>query len=198
MGAVVDRLAPPNSLTIGQPCCATLQPEEHKRVSIYIPHTRVSIYIPHTRRNVRTRSKKDPRRVTISRVKTPSPILAAGILAASAITACADGIVQPVERRALLAFLREWDLLMWMGRNRVLNEFDCRTMHIQSGSRTEPTEAIEDLRVLAGKVQASLVATAAVQVALADGIACKRELRVLGLIRDRLGLANPAISDHRT
>ncbi|MBV8523244.1 MAG: tellurite resistance TerB family protein [Acetobacteraceae bacterium] len=158
----------------------------------------MSIYIPHTRRNVRTRSKKDPRRVTISRVKTPSPILTTGILAASAITACADGIVQPVERRALLAFLREWDLLMWMGRNRVLNEFDCRTMHIQSGSPTEPTEAIEDLRVLAGKVQASLVATAAVQVALADGIACKRELRVLGLIRDRLGLANPAISDHRT
>src|SRR5690242_11800411 len=58
---------------------------------------------------LRTRSRR--RRTRFVLIARPTPETIAGLVTAGAIMACADGRIDPAERRAWLAFLREQGLL---------------------------------------------------------------------------------------
>jgi tellurite resistance protein len=103
--------------------------------------------------------------------------------------ACADGVVRPAERRGLVAFLHARNLLPWFGPRSILEAFNTRVAHLRSGSDAALWAAVNGLRSLTPREQAALVATAAGQVAIADGLACPREMAVLRAICQRLGLA---------
>jgi tellurite resistance protein len=112
--------------------------------------------------------------------------LAAIILAACAV-ARADGTADRSERQALVAFLRERGILARHGRAAVLASYDAAVKGRQR-SLAETADELAALDRLAGTSGALLIAAAAQQVALADGVAWPQEAALLGIISDRLGL----------
>jgi tellurite resistance protein len=119
----------------------------------------------------------------------PTTNLMLAIVTAAAVVACADGVVRPAERRGLVVFLHARNLLPWFGPRSILDAFDTRAEHLRSGAEAALWAAVNGLRSLTSREQAALVVTAAGQVAIADGLACPREMAVLRAICQRLGLA---------
>jgi tellurite resistance protein len=119
----------------------------------------------------------------------PTTDLMLAIVTAAAVVACADGVVRPAERRGFMVFLHARNLLPWFGPRSILEAFDTRADHLRSGSDAALWAAVNGLRSLIHQEQAALVAGAAGQVAIADGLACPCEMAVLRAICQRLGLA---------
>jgi tellurite resistance protein len=138
---------------------------------------------------VRASARKHRLETAIPYVEEPGWGTVAGIVTAGAMMACADGRPDRVERSRLLSFLSRRGLLPRFRRQRVIAAFDDNIARMRTRSVEELGAAADSLKVLAASSAASLVATAAAHVALADGIASAQELVVLRMIRDRLGLA---------
>ena len=119
----------------------------------------------------------------------PATNLMLAIVTAAAVVACADGVVRPAERRGLVVFLHARNLLPWFGPRSILDAFDTRAEHLRSGAEAALWAAINGLRSLTPQEKAALVASAAAQVAIADGWTCPREMAVLRAIRQWLGTA---------
>ena len=110
---------------------------------------------------------------------------------AAALMACADGQATRSERIALTAFLRRHGLLSLHGRRSLLATYDSAVSRPASLSDWDAT--LESLGMLAGTHGATLAATAAVHVAMADGVAWPQEVALLHAMHDRLGIrARPA------
>ena len=135
----------------------------------------------------RTRSRR-PRKGFVL-VERPTPEVIAGLAAAGAIMARADGQIDPAERSAWLAFLREQGLLAHSSRREVLASFDEAARKLDSQPLAELCTAAERLAALAGTRSARLIGMAASRVAMADGIAWPQEIAMLQVIRDKLGLS---------
>ncbi|HSU06055.1 MAG TPA: TerB family tellurite resistance protein [Acetobacteraceae bacterium] len=126
-------------------------------------------------------------------IAPPSRAATLAIISCGAHMACADGQPQPAERSALLAFLRRHDLLALYGRRTIMGLYD----RIAGSSRRAVLcwrDALDELDPLIGTHSATLAATAAAHVALADGITLPQELALLRAIRDRLRIgSSPAV-----
>jgi tellurite resistance protein len=112
-----------------------------------------------------------------------------GIIRAGALVALADGAVDPSERRALIGFLRRTGLLARYGRRNTLELLDQATTRQSADHLAALCEAADALRPCAGSTASALIARAARQVMLADGVAWPQELAMVRIIEDRLGLA---------
>jgi tellurite resistance protein len=113
-----------------------------------------------------------------------------GIIQAAALVALADGAVDPTERQALIGFLRRSGLLARYGRRSTLGLLDQATTRPSAGHLATLCEAADALRHHAGSAASALIARAARQVMLADGVAWPQELAMVRIIEDRLGLAS--------
>jgi tellurite resistance protein len=124
----------------------------------------------------------------------PAPDTVQGIVLAAAMVACVDGHAASIERGSLIRFLRYHGVLARRGRAEPLAAFDQAVRHAAPMTLEQSCAEADRLRPLAGRVGAPMIAQAAAQVALADGRHCPREMTLLAVIRDRLGLPtwNPA------
>lgn len=121
----------------------------------------------------------------------PGPRAFDSLIAAAAEMALADGEAQPAEHLALLAFLRQHDMLATLGRRATLDRFaaalDTVAARHAAGEPDAPDLA-GMLRPVAGTQAARLVARAAAHVAAADGALHPRELALLHSLHAALGL----------
>ncbi len=122
-------------------------------------------------------------------VQIPNQRTFDGMVHASALVALADGVVDPAERRALMRCLRRNGLLARYGRRAALELLE-QAANRPSGDRLSALcDAADALRPLSRTADSPLIAQAARQVMLADGIAWPQEVAMLRIIEDRLGLA---------
>lgn len=119
--------------------------------------------------------------------QTPTHALDA-IIDAAALIAAADGSVTLEERRSLLAFLREREVLGRHGRSAVLQRFEAAVAALESHKLDDLCAAAERLERLAGTTSAMLAAAAAARVAAADGVVWPQEAALLSVVRSRLGV----------
>ncbi len=110
------------------------------------------------------------------------------VVTAAAIVACADGHVARSERRSLLRFLSHHGVLARYGRAGLLAAFEQAVRTAEPLTLHEAGSVADELRTIAGRPGAPLVAQAAAHVALADGVTWPQEIALLEVIRDRLGL----------
>jgi tellurite resistance protein len=108
-----------------------------------------------------------------------------GIIEAAALMARADGQTDDAERRGLLRFLRSRGLLQDFGRQAVTQAY-----HAELARAMPPADALTRLERLRGQPAASLAATAAAWIAVADGLVQPAEIALLRRMRDRLGLTD--------
>jgi tellurite resistance protein len=99
---------------------------------------------------------------------------------AAALTARADGNVEPIERSEMLDVLRRNGLLSVFTRFDILDAFESRLRQIEQGG---VEAAVDSLKQLAGRSPAWLVVEAGERVAAANGHVNGRELQMLRLIR---------------
>jgi tellurite resistance protein len=119
-------------------------------------------------------------------VEVPGRRVLSSIIRAGALVALADGAVDTAERQALLAFLRRSGLLVRYGRRNALGLLD-HAMALSPAARLGALDADTDaLRQLAHSSASHLIASAARQVMLADGVAWPQEVAMVRLIEDRL------------
>jgi tellurite resistance protein len=118
-------------------------------------------------------------------IAPPGRAATLAIIRCAAHMACADGQPESVERSALLAFLRRHGLLALHGRS-VVGLYD----RITGSSHRAAIDSLDELDPLIGTHAATLAATAAAHVALADGVTRPQELTLLRAIRDRLGIGS--------
>jgi tellurite resistance protein len=133
-----------------------------------------------------TRLRRD---MAVEIVERPGPRAFDGIIHAGALVALADGTVDPVERQALISFLRRSGLLARYGRQTTLTSLDHATAGSSASHLAALCDAADTLRSLAGSAASALVARAARHVMLADGVAWPQELAMVRIIEDRLGLS---------
>jgi tellurite resistance protein len=107
------------------------------------------------------------------------------VVDAAAMMACADGHATQMERTALIAFLREHGLLSLHGRRPLLATYDGA---VSRPGTTDWDAALQPLGALTGTYGAMLAATAAAQVATADGVTWPQEVALLHVMHDRLGI----------
>jgi tellurite resistance protein len=112
-----------------------------------------------------------------------------GIIHAGVLVALADGAVDPAERQALIGFLRRSGLLARYGRRSALGLLDQATTKPSAEHLAALCEAADALRPHAGSAASALIARAARQVMLADGVAWPQEVAMVRIIEDRLGLS---------
>lgn len=117
----------------------------------------------------------------------PGPETVQAIVTAAALIACADGHVATRERRSLLRFLRHHGVLARYGRAASLAAFERAVCDLAAMTPQQAAEVAGDLRAVAGKPAAGLVAQVAAHVALADGVTWPQEIALLEVIRDRVG-----------
>jgi tellurite resistance protein len=101
----------------------------------------------------------------------------------------ADGSVDAAERRALLSFLRRNGLLARYGRRDTLGLLDRATTLSPVAPPAALSDAADRLGQFARSSASPLIADAARQVMLADGVAWPQEVAMLRDIESRLGLS---------
>jgi tellurite resistance protein len=111
-----------------------------------------------------------------------------GIIYASALAAACDGHASPEERRSLVVFLRDRNLLNPHGRRRVLRAYEAALAGLREQPLERLPEAANGLCGLRGTSGALHAAAAACKVVLADGVVWPQEEAVIAIIHDRLGL----------
>jgi tellurite resistance protein len=121
-------------------------------------------------------------------VQVPSQQTFDGIVRAGALVALADGVVDPAERRALLRYLRRTGLLARYGRRAALGLLEQASNRPPGERLSTLCDAADTLRPLSRTAASSLIADAARQVMLADGVAWPQEVAMVRIIEDRLGL----------
>ncbi|HEY7577841.1 MAG TPA: tellurite resistance TerB family protein [Acetobacteraceae bacterium] len=122
-------------------------------------------------------------------VEIPGQRALRGIIHAGALVALADGTVDAAERQALLAFLRHNGLLTRYGRRATLALVHQATNMPAAGRLAALCEAADALAPLSRSAASPLIARAARQVMLADGVAWPQEVAMVRVIEDRLGLS---------
>jgi tellurite resistance protein len=122
-------------------------------------------------------------------VEIPGRRIWKSIVHAGALVALADGTVDAAERLALLAFLRTNGLLLRYGRRDTLGLLDRATVLSPAARLAALCDDADGLRPLACSPASALIARAAHQVMLADGIAWPQEVAMVRIIEDRLGLS---------
>lgn len=145
-----------------------------------------------------------PRRDSTSRAAAAAPALSErmgrrtmeAIVHAAAIAAASDGVAGPEERRSLIAYLRERDILNPHGRAAVLLAWEQALTRIRPLGMSELCTAADELRHLRGSAGARHAAQAAIEVAMADGVLWPQEEAMLAVIADRLGLRARPAHDH--
>jgi tellurite resistance protein len=110
--------------------------------------------------------------------------LLSAVVTAAALVARSDGRVAPAERGELLDFLDRKGFLLVFTRRDILDAFDCRLRHLAENAGEV---AVDDLRRLAGRIEARLVVEAAECVAAADHHIHPNERQALVLIRAAVG-----------
>jgi tellurite resistance protein len=105
------------------------------------------------------------------------------IAQAAALMARADGQADETERKALLHFLRNHDLLRRFGRRAWMTAYNSELDRNPSAS-----DVLDTLGKQRGQTTAPLIASAAMSVALADGTAHQGEVDLLRNIAERLSL----------
>jgi tellurite resistance protein len=136
------------------------------------------------------RKQQRHRRTTQPQViEIPGRQALSSIIHAGALVALADGAVGAAERQALLAFLRRNGLLARYGRRATLLLLEHATTLPSAARLAALCDAADALRPIAGSPVSSLVASAARQVMLADGVAWPQEVAMVRVIEARLGLS---------
>jgi tellurite resistance protein len=116
-----------------------------------------------------------------------------GLITAAAEMALADGRVDPVEQRSLLAFLRQDDMLAALGRRAIMERFTAALNDVaarQAAGSYDGPDLAGALRPVAGPYAARLIARAAAHVAAADGVLHPRERQLLRALHRALGLTH--------
>ncbi len=136
------------------------------------------------------RHTRSPRRLAAQPVviRRPGRRTVDGMIEAACIVACADGRLDAAERRRLLTILRRHGALAEFGRKPLLDAFDQAVARQEHADLAELCVMADGLRPLAATSGARLVAMAAVDIAMADGVTWPQEMAMLQVIRDRLGL----------
>jgi tellurite resistance protein len=105
------------------------------------------------------------------------------IAQAAALMARVDGQAHETERKALLRFLRNHDLLRRFGRRAWMTAYNS-----ELDRNSSATDILDTLGKQRGQATAPLIASAAASVALADGTTHPAEVNLLRDIADRLSL----------
>src|SRR5690349_15841528 len=117
-------------------------------------------------------------------VQLPSQQTFDGVVRAGALVALADGVVDSAERRALLRCLRRNGLLARYGRRAALALLEQAASRASGEQLSALCDEAEALRPLSRTADSPLIAQAARQVMLADGIAWPQEVAMLRIIED--------------
>jgi tellurite resistance protein TerB len=121
----------------------------------------------------------------------PGPLVLDGMIAAAAEMALADGSAEPEERRGLLTFLRQNNILAVLGRRETDDRFAAALDQAQArraGGQQSIATLADVLGPIAGMQAARLVVRAAAHVAAADGTLHPKELALLRWLHSTLGL----------
>ena len=103
-----------------------------------------------------------------------------GLVAAGALVALSDGLLDEVERKVLISFVDLQGIVPTFSQREIAEAFDISVRQIRCGGSRPVVEA---LRPLAGLSLASIVVRTAGQVAAADRKIHPGELRTLKMIR---------------
>jgi tellurite resistance protein len=121
----------------------------------------------------------------------PGPQTFDSLITVAAEMALADGEAQPVEHLGLLAFLRQDNMLATLGRRATLDRFAAALDKVaarRAAGVHDASDLARTLHSIAGTHAARLVARAAAHIAAADGMLHPRELALLRMLHDALGL----------
>jgi tellurite resistance protein len=110
------------------------------------------------------------------------------IVGVAALMARIDGQADPAERAALLIFLRQHELLERSDWPALLRAYDLAVSRPHHTIPEDWSEMTDELLGLVRTPDAMLAATAAANVAVADGMVWPREMALLRAICDRLCL----------
>ena len=115
--------------------------------------------------------------ITAAEVTRSEAALLDAAVTAAALVACADGVVQPIERVEMLGVLRRNGLLSANTRFDMLDAFESRLHELEADGGVEM--AVDRLGQLAGRSPTWIVVETAERVAAADRHVDGRELQVI-------------------
>jgi len=134
--------------------------------------------------DIRNRPKEQAATDAVPAVKRDDDLLDA-VATASAIVACADGRIEPVERDALVDFMARNGFLCTLTRAEILEAFERRLEQLEEDGGV--AAAVDSLERFAGQAPARLAIDVSKQVAAANGYLHAREIHVLQRIHIALG-----------